>query len=86
MLQAVSHLRRNGFFVCVALTRPFSFEGPRKLEQADALIEAMEDVASLVVTIDQNVLVRARSGLRGLIILNKILNVAWSSPCLYPLP
>ena len=50
MLQAVNHLRRNGFFVCVALTRPVSFEGPRKLEQADALIEAMEDVASLVVS------------------------------------
>jgi len=49
MLQVVNHLRRCGFFVGVALTRPFAFEGARKAEQADALIEAMEDVASLVV-------------------------------------
>lgn len=49
MLQVVNHLRRCGFFVGVALTRPFAFEGARKAEQADTLIEAMEDVASLVV-------------------------------------
>lgn len=49
MLQLVNHLRRQGFFVSVALTRPFGFEGVRKLEQADALIEAMEEVAHLVV-------------------------------------
>ena len=49
MLQVVSHLRRSGYFVGVALTKPFAFEGARKAEQADALVEAMEDVASLVV-------------------------------------
>ena len=35
----------------VALTRPFRFEGARRLEQADALIEIMEEVASLTVSI-----------------------------------
>lgn len=49
MLQLVNHLRRQGFFVAVALTRPFAFEGARKLEQADTLIEAMEEVAHLMV-------------------------------------
>lgn len=52
MLQLVNHLRRCGYFVAVALTRPFTFEGARKLEQADALIEAMEDVAAMVVSGD----------------------------------
>ena len=51
MLQVVSHLRRSGYFVGVALTKPFAFEGARKAEQADALVEAMEDVASLVVRV-----------------------------------
>ena len=50
MLQVVNHLRRCGYFVGVAVTKPFAFEGARKAEQADALIEAMEDVASLVVS------------------------------------
>ncbi len=49
MLQIVNHLRRSGYFVGVALTKPFAFEGARKAEQADALVEAMEDGASLVV-------------------------------------
>ena len=33
----------------MALTRPFGFEGNRKMEQADALVEAMEEVSNLVV-------------------------------------
>lgn len=48
-MQVVNHLRRQGFFVAVALTRPFGFEGQRKLEQADTLVEALEQVAHLVV-------------------------------------
>mmetsp|Transcript_6724 Transcript_6724/g.14841 ORF Transcript_6724/g.14841 Transcript_6724/m.14841 type:complete len:727 (-) Transcript_6724:464-2644(-) len=63
MLQLVNHLRRQGYFVGVALTRPFGFEGRIKLEQADALIEHMEHVASFVVVIDQGVLTRASSEL-----------------------
>jgi cell division GTPase FtsZ len=51
MLQLVNHFKRQGFFVATALTRPFGFEGNRKLEQADALIEALEQVAHLVVSI-----------------------------------
>jgi cell division GTPase FtsZ len=49
LLQLASHLRRAGYFVAAALTRPFDFEGRRKLEEADALIEALEDVAQLTV-------------------------------------
>lgn len=49
ILQLVNHLRKQGFFVGVGLTKPFSFEGARRCEQADALIEAMEDIAHLVV-------------------------------------
>lgn len=45
----MGQLRRRGFFVAVALTRPFGFEGPRKLEAADALVGALEEVAHLVV-------------------------------------
>jgi len=44
--------RRQGFFVAVALTRPFGFEGNRKLEQADTLVAAMEEVSNLVVRLD----------------------------------
>lgn len=49
MLQLARHLRRQGYFVAVALTRPFEFEGARKLEAADTLIAAMQEVAHLVV-------------------------------------
>ena len=37
--------------MAVALTRPFGFEGNRKMEQADALVEAMEEVSNLVVSV-----------------------------------
>jgi hypothetical protein len=50
LLQVAAYLRRTGFFVVAALTRPFEFEGRRKLEEADALIEALQDVAQLVVS------------------------------------
>eukprot|EP00878_Enallax_costatus_P030460 GHUV01033165.1.p1 GENE.GHUV01033165.1~~GHUV01033165.1.p1 ORF type:complete len:328 (+),score=85.69 GHUV01033165.1:149-1132(+) len=49
LLQIAAYLRRTGFFVVTAVTRPFEFEGRRKLEEADALIEALQDVAQLVV-------------------------------------
>jgi cell division GTPase FtsZ len=50
MLQLVRHLRRQGYFVAATLTRPFEFEGARRLEAADALISTMEEVAHLVVS------------------------------------
>ncbi|MEW5307186.1 MAG: hypothetical protein WDW36_009594 [Sanguina aurantia] len=61
MLQLARHLRRQGFFVASALTRPFAFEGPRKMEQADALIESLQEVAHLMVVIEQDVLTKASS-------------------------
>jgi hypothetical protein len=42
-------MRRAGLFVVVALTRPFDFEGRRKMEESSALVEALQDVANLVV-------------------------------------
>lgn len=53
LLQIAAYLRRTGFFVVTAVTRPFDFEGRRKLEEADALIEALQDVAQLVVGRDK---------------------------------
>lgn len=50
LLQVANYMRRTGYFVVAALTRPFEFEGRRKLEEADALIEALQDVAQLVVS------------------------------------
>jgi hypothetical protein len=49
VLQLASHLRRAGYFVLAALTLPFDFEGRRKVEEAAALVEALQDVANLVV-------------------------------------
>ncbi|KAG2436369.1 hypothetical protein HXX76_006676 [Chlamydomonas incerta] len=63
MLQLVRHLRRQGYFVASTLTRPFEFEGARRLEAADALISTMEEVAHLVVVIAQGVLTRASAEL-----------------------
>ena len=63
MLQVAAHMRRQGYFVVAALTRPFDFEGRRKLEEADALVEALSEVAQLTVVVPQAVLVRASSEL-----------------------
>ncbi|GLC61462.1 hypothetical protein PLESTB_001758900 [Pleodorina starrii] len=63
LLQLVRHLRRQGYFVAAALTRPFEFEGARRLEAADTLISVMEEVAHLVVVIAQGVLTRASAEL-----------------------
>ena len=50
VLQLAAHLRRAGYFVLAALTLPFDFEGRRKVEEASALVEALQDVANLVVS------------------------------------
>jgi hypothetical protein len=63
LLQAAAYLRRSGYFVVAALTRPFDFEGRRRLEEADALIEALRDVAQLAVVVSQGVLQRASAEL-----------------------
>ncbi|GBF92940.1 hypothetical protein Rsub_05776 [Raphidocelis subcapitata] len=63
LLQTAAYLRRSGYFVVAALTRPFEFEGRRRLEEADALIEALCDVAQLTVVVAQGVLQRASAEL-----------------------
>eukprot|EP00775_Hariotina_reticulata_P011696 gene11695-11840_t len=63
LLQLASYLRQIGFFVVVALTKPFEFEGRRKVDEADALIEALQDVAQLVVAVAQDDLMRTSAEL-----------------------
>ena len=41
-------LRAAGHFTVAALTRPFGFEGARKLAAADSLIAELEQIAHLV--------------------------------------
>jgi hypothetical protein len=62
VLQLANYLKRQGCFVVVALTRPFDFEGLRKLEQADALIEALQVRSSAGVVAFRAVLAQGASG------------------------
>lgn len=64
-LQLAQHLRRQGFIVVLALTRPFAFEGPRRTVQANAHIEAMKEAAHLMVGIRR---IRRIRGLKGLLL------------------
>ncbi len=49
LLQVASHFRRAGYFVVAALARPFAFEGRRRLEEAEAVVEALGEIAQLLV-------------------------------------
>ena len=42
-----------GHFTAVSVTRPFEFEGQRKVEAADRMIAALEEAAHLVVVVEQ---------------------------------
>jgi cell division GTPase FtsZ len=53
LLQLVRELRAAGIFTAVAVTRPFAFEGPRKIEAADKLIALLRKSAHLVALIEQ---------------------------------
>jgi hypothetical protein len=53
VLQLVRELRAAGIFTAVAVTRPFTFEGPRKMEAADKLTAALRECAHLVAVIEQ---------------------------------
>lgn len=53
MLQLVGELRAAGIFTVVAITRPFNFEGPRKIELADRLTASLKQCAHLVAVIEQ---------------------------------
>lgn len=47
MRRLARELRAAGHFTVAALTRPFAFEGARKLEAADKLIAELEQIAHL---------------------------------------
>ena len=53
LLSLVKSLRDTGHFTCVSVTRPFEFEGQRKVEAADRMIAALEGAAHLVVVVEQ---------------------------------
>ena len=51
MLQTLAlarQLRATGQFTVVAVTRPFGFEGMRRLAAADKMISELESIAQLV--------------------------------------
>ncbi len=53
LLSLVKSLRETGHFTAVSVTRPFEFEGQRKVEAADKMIAALEEAAHLVVVVEQ---------------------------------
>ncbi|BDA41543.1 probable cell division protein FtsZ 2 at N-terminal half [Coccomyxa sp. Obi] len=65
VLQLVGELRAAGIFTVAAVTRPFTFEGPRKLEAADHLVASLRQCAHLVAVIEQEVLAGVRTGIAG---------------------
>ncbi|KAK9810099.1 hypothetical protein WJX72_004870 [[Myrmecia] bisecta] len=62
VVQLVRSLRAAGHFTAVAVTRPFEFEGSRKVDAADRLISLLEEAAHLVVVIEQDVLSKVTGG------------------------
>lgn len=56
LVHLVRSLRAAGHFTAVAVTKPFEFEGQRKLEAAERLVAALEEAAHLVVVVEQDVL------------------------------
>ena len=49
----MNRLRETGHFTAVSVTRPFEFEGQRKVDAADRMIAALEEAAHLVVVVEQ---------------------------------
>lgn len=62
LLSLVTALRDTGHFTVVSVTRPFEFEGQRKVDAADRMIAALEEAAHLVVVVEQDVLSKAVGG------------------------
>ncbi|DBA92080.1 hypothetical protein WJX77_001940 [Trebouxia sp. C0004] len=62
LLSLVNRLRETGHFTAVSVTRPFEFEGQRKVDAADRMIAALEESAHLVVVVEQDVLSKAAGG------------------------
>jgi len=59
LLELVSSLKAGGHFTVAAITRPFGFEGPVKMGQADTLVGALDKSAHLVAVMEQEVLLQA---------------------------
>lgn len=53
LLSLVQSLRAAGFFTAVALSSPFGFEGTKRVQAAEQLIQAAQHTAHLVSVIEQ---------------------------------
>ena len=53
LLHLAGKLRAAGLFTIVAVTKPFAFEGPRKMEAASFLISQLAEHANLIAVVEQ---------------------------------
>ena len=53
LLHLAGKMRAAGFFAIVAVTKPFAFEGPRKMEAANFLISQLAEHANVVAVVEQ---------------------------------
>lgn len=54
VLDFVQHARSKGIMAVAAVTKPFAFEGARKLQAAEKLIRELKSDADMVVVVEQN--------------------------------
>lgn len=57
--EVAAALRRAGHFTVAVVTCPFEFEGPRKGAAAGKLLDALQKVAHMTVTVEQEVLAKS---------------------------
>lgn len=53
LLHLAGRLRAAGLFTIVAVTKPFAFEGPRKMEAATFLISQLAEATHLIAVVEQ---------------------------------
>ena len=79
LLSLVKSLRDTGHFTCVSVTRPFEFEGQRKVEAADRMIAALEGAAHLVVVVEQVIICQAQCCLKAEVEMHALLAMSLPS-------
>ena len=53
LLHLAGRMRAAGLFTVVALTKPFAFEGPRKMEAASFLISQLAEASHFIAVVEQ---------------------------------
>lgn len=66
VLSLIRQLRGAGFFTVVAMASPFEFEGSRKTDSANRIIEEVHNAAHLVSVVEQNALIGVKTNSNGL--------------------